>query len=166
VGERVTLPQLRPIVKAMAGCVVNILKTSKHSGLTKDLLMTPALQLDHPIRKVMISGGVANYVYASDEPSSMAEVTAFGDFGPLLGCEIKVCLEEAGFILEKPNETLRATVIGTGTQSVNLSGSTIHLQENTLPLRNVMVISPFSSTIPVTAEKIAKDKKCTCPYVS
>jgi len=58
--------------------------------------------------------------------------------------------------LEKPKETVRATVIGTGTQSVNLSGSTIHLQEETLPLRNVMVISPFLSTIPDSAQGIAE----------
>ncbi|MCB8815924.1 ethanolamine ammonia-lyase reactivating factor EutA [Desulfosporosinus shakirovi] len=156
VGERVTLPQLRPIVKAMAGCVVDVLKTSVHTELTKELLMTPPLQLAHPIRKVMISGGVADYVYALNGPMTMAEVTAFGDFGPLLGWELKVCLERDGFVLEKPEETVRATVIGTGTQSVNLSGSTIHLQENTLPIRNVMVISPFTSLIPETPQSIAE----------
>ena len=156
VGERVTLPQFRPLVKAMAECVVEVLKTSIHAGLTKELLMTPPLQLEHPIRKVMISGGVADYVYASNGPATMAEVTAFGDFGPLLGWELKVSLETAGFVLEKPNETVRATVIGTGTQSVNLSGSTIHLQENTLPLRNVMVISPFTVGIPDTPISIAE----------
>ncbi|HBV85430.1 MAG TPA: ethanolamine ammonia lyase-activating protein [Desulfosporosinus sp.] len=156
VGERVTLPQLRPIVKAMAGSVVDLLKTSNPSGLTKELLMTPPLQFSHPIGKVMISGGVADYVYAEKGPSTMSEVTAFGDFGPLLGWELKVSLEEAGFILEKPKETVRATVIGTGTQSVNLSGSTIHLQENTLPLRNIMVLSPFQSMIPETPQRIAE----------
>lgn len=156
VGERVTLPQLRPLVKAMAASVVEVLKTSMHSGLTQELLMTPPLKLEYPIRKVMISGGVADYVYALCGPSTMEEVTAFGDFGPLLGWELKVSLEAAGFILEKPSETVRATVIGTGTQSVNLSGSTIHLQDSTLPLRNVMVISPFTLTIPETANEIAE----------
>lgn len=155
VGERVTLPQLRPIVKAMASSVVDVLKTTEHTGLTLELLMTPPLRLEHSIRKVMISGGVADYVYSSCGPNTMAEVTAFGDFGPLLGWELKVALETAGFVLEKPNETVRATVIGTGTQSVNLSGSTIHLQDSTLPLRNVMVISPFNSTVPATVKEIA-----------
>ncbi|KGK83244.1 ethanolamine ammonia lyase-activating protein [Desulfosporosinus sp. HMP52] len=156
VGERVTLPQLRPVVKAMAECIVEVLKTSVHSNLTHKLLMTPPLQLAHPIRKVMISGGVADYVYAEKEPERMAEVTVFGDFGPLLGWELKVSLDSAGFVLEKPNETVRATVIGTGTQSVNLSGSTIHLQETTLPLRNIMVVSPFTAVIPETPEMIAE----------
>ncbi len=155
-GERVTLPQIRPVVKAMAECVVEVLKTTLLSELTQKLLMTPPLRLEHSIRKVMISGGVADYVYATQGPITMAEVTAFGDFGPLLGWELKNCLETAGFVLEKPNETVRATVIGTGTQSVNLSGSTIHLQEKTLPLRNVMVISPFSSTIPDSEHGIAE----------
>lgn len=155
VGERVTLAQLRPVVKAMAACVVEVLETTKLSDFTRELLMTSPLLLGHSIRKVMISGGVADYVYAQQGPVTMSEVTAFGDFGPLLGWELKNCLEKAGFILEKPNETVRATVIGTGTQSVNLSGSTIHLQEKTLPLRNVMVIAPFPSTIPDSVHGIA-----------
>jgi len=156
VGERVTLSQLRPVVKVMAACVVEVLKTTMLSELTTKLLMTPPLRLENPIRKVMISGGVADFVYATQGPDTMAEVTAFGDFGPLLGWELKNCLDTAGFVLEKAKETVRATVIGTGTQSVNLSGSTIHLQEKTLPLRNVMVISPFSSAIPDSASGIAE----------
>lgn len=117
------------------------------------------MRLEHTIRKVMISGGAADYVYAPQGPVTMAEVTAFGDFGPLLGWELKDCLESAGYVLEKPNETVRATVIGIGTQSVNLSGSTIHLQEKTLPLRNVMVLSPFSLTIPDSEQGIAEEIK-------
>lgn len=39
VGERVTLAQLRPVVKAMAACVVEVLQTTIPSGLTKELLM-------------------------------------------------------------------------------------------------------------------------------
>ena len=159
VGERVTLAQLRPVVKAMAACVVEVIQTTIPSGLTKELLMTSPLRLEHTIRKVMISGGAADYVYAPQGPVTMAEVTAFGDFGPLLGWELKDCLESAGYVLEKPNETVRATVIGTGTQSVNLSGSTIHLQEKTLPLRNVMVLSPFSLTIPDSEQGIAEEIK-------
>lgn len=155
-GERITLPQLRPVVKAMAASVVDVLLTTQPGGLSRELLMTPPLKLEHPLSKVMISGGVADYVYAPAGPEDMAGVTAFGDFGPLLGWELKIALEAAGFVLEKPQETVRATVIGTGTQSVNLSGSTIHLQEKTLPLRNVMVISPFSTEMPETPQKIGE----------
>lgn len=156
VGERVTLQHLRPIVHAMASSVVEVLKAQRLSALTRALLMTDPLRLDIPLRKVMISGGVADYVYASKGPQMMSEVTAFGDFGPLLGWVLKENLEAAGFILEKPKETVRATVIGTGTQSVNLSGSTIHVHEKTLPLRNVMVLSPFATKVPATSEAIAE----------
>lgn len=156
VGERVIISQLRPLVKAMADCVVDVLRTPLLTGLTQELLMTPPLRLEQPIRKVMVSGGVADYVYAQQGPETMAEVTAFGDFGPLLGWELQESLVTAGFVLEKPNETVRATVIGTGTQSVNLSGSTIHVQEETLPLRNVLVVSPFAASIPAAPLEIAQ----------
>lgn len=156
VGERVTFSQLCPLVKMMADSVVDLLQTTMPSGLTQKLLMTPPLRLEYPIKKVMISGGVGDYVYALHGPDTMIEVTKYGDFGPLLGWELKKSLESAGFVLEKPNETVRATVIGTGTQSVNLSGSTIHLEEKTLPLRNVMVVSPFLQSIPSTSKEIAE----------
>lgn len=156
VGDRITIQQLRIIADAMAACVVEVLSIPKLSELTRELLMTMPLKLEFPIKKVMISGGVADYVYVGHGPETMPEVTAFGDFGPLLGWALKNNLEAAGFILEKPKETVRATVIGTGTQSVNLSGSTIHVEDHTLPLRNVMVISPFSEEIPDLPERIAE----------
>ena len=65
----------------------------------------------------------------------------------------------AGYELIRPLETVRATVIGTGTQSVNLSGSTIHVDEQTLPLRNVLVALPFTNhhdCMPESDDQIAQ----------
>ena len=42
----------------------------------------------------------------------------------------------------KPDETLRATVLGAGTQTVTLSGSTIWAEREILPMRNVPVVRP------------------------
>ncbi len=155
VGDRVALPQLKNIIGGMAECVVEVLNQESFSSLTHELLMTPALKSPYPLQKVMISGGVADYVYTDIEPQTMADVTVFGDFGPLLGWELRKRIETAGYVLERPDETVRATVIGTGTQSVNLSGSTIHVREQTLPLRNVIVISPFSA-VPAAPAEIAQ----------
>jgi ethanolamine utilization protein EutA len=106
----------------------------------------------------MISGGVADYVYSDNPPRTVEEVSRYGDFGPLLGWALREALLAEGLELLKPLETVRATVIGTGTQSVNLSGSTIHVHEQTLPLRNVLVSVPFAGwpgDMPETETQIA-----------
>ena len=81
------------------------------------------------------SGGVADCI-AKDYPSRQ-----FGDFGPLLGRAIResrLCRGE--FALGK--ETIRATVIGAGCHSTQLSGSTVFYQNVTFPMKNLPVAVP------------------------
>ena len=163
-GYPIKLEDLKEIASTMAQCVVEVIQTKNLSTLSKDLLMTSPLTLDYSLQKVMVSGGVADHVYKESPPKSIEEVSSFGDFGPLLGWSLREKILAAGFELVKPQETVRATVIGTGTQSINLSGSTIYVQEQTLPMRNIIVASPFSNEtneLPDTAEAIAERIKKT-----
>ncbi|MGB9826650.1 MAG: ethanolamine ammonia-lyase reactivating factor EutA, partial [Desulfofundulus sp.] len=57
--------------------------------------------------------------------------------------------------LARPLETIRATVIGAGTQTLNISGCTIHIDPAILPLRNVPVVKPFTGDVPVNAEEVS-----------
>ena len=78
------------------------------------------------------SGGVADCI-ASDHPD-----LRFGDMGPALGRAIrnsKLCTGH--YFLG--TETIRATVIGAGCHSVQLSGSTVFYQNIKLPLKNTPV---------------------------
>ena len=159
IGEECTLSFLNEVATTMARSIVEVLHAKVPSELTRQLLMTPTLSLNYPLAKVMISGGVADHVYSEQPPCSVTEVSRFGDFGPLLGWTLRAALLEEGFELIRPLETVRATVIGTGTQSVNLSGSTIHVEEQTLPLRNILVALPFAncpSGFPETSDQIAE----------
>lgn len=155
VGKRAYLSELKIVTEAMAKSVVEAITNCTLSDLTRELLMTPPLRLDYPVERVMISGGVADFVYSDFNPMSVAQVSQYGDIGPLLGMQIREELENAGIIPVKPGETIRATVIGAGTHSVNLSGSTISVREESLPLKNVSVVSPFIEGIPETIEEIA-----------
>lgn len=155
VGERIDLHQLKTIANTMARCVAEALSTRAPSSLTRELLMTPTLRLDYPLEKVMISGGVADYVYSDYRPVSVSGTSIYGDFGPLLGWALREGLRDAGFDLIRPAETIRATVIGAGTQALSISGSTVQVNENSLPLRNVVVISPFPEGVPDTSAEIA-----------
>ena len=90
------------------------------------------------------SGGVADCI-AKDIPFN-----AFGDIGPELGKAIRessLCRGEY-FLGE---ETIRATVIGAGCHSVQLSGSTVYDQNITFPLKNIPVAV---TETPQTAEAV------------
>ena len=78
------------------------------------------------------SGGVADCV-EKDVPW-----LSYGDLGPLLGNAIresKLCKGE----YRLGSHTIRATVIGAGCHSTQLSGSTVFLQNVQLPLQNLPV---------------------------
>lgn len=83
---------------------------------------------------VSISGGVADCV------ETPQDWLTFGDIGPVLGQMIrksKLC--SGAYILG--SETIRATVIGAGSHSTQLSGSTVFHQNVQFPLKNVSVVN-------------------------
>ena len=81
---------------------------------------------------ISFSGGVADCMEKEQE------FLAFGDIGPELGQAIRqsrLCRGE--YVLGE--ETIRATVIGAGCHSTQLSGSTVYCQNVSLPLKNLPV---------------------------
>ena len=82
---------------------------------------------------ISFSGGVADCIETVHEP------TAFGDIGPVLGQTIrKSLLCQGQYALG--SETIRATVIGAGCHSAQLSGSTVFYKNVELPMKNLPVV--------------------------
>ena len=82
---------------------------------------------------VSFSGGVADCI------DTRQPWLAYGDMGPELGQAIResrLCQGEYAL----GHETIRATVIGAGCHSAQLSGSTVYLQNVQLPLKNLPVV--------------------------
>ncbi len=82
---------------------------------------------------VSFSGGVADCIEKAHP------WLAFGDMGPLLGQAIResaLCRGE--YVLGE--ETIRATVIGAGCHSAQLSGSTVYHRNVPFPLKNLPVV--------------------------
>jgi len=155
-GEPVELQQLELMTSVMARVVAEVVSGEELSPLAQDLLVTRPLRSGYGEALIMFSGGVADCIYAESGPCSLDEVSCYGDLGPLLGWMLKDTFTEAGFTIVRPAETIRATVIGAGTQAVNISGSTIQVNSDTLPLRNIMVLSPFPGGVPADCRKIAE----------
>ncbi len=80
------------------------------------------------------SGGVADCIM-KDLPA-----LAFGDIGPALGRAIRQSrLCQGQYRLAE--ETIRATVIGAGCHSAQLSGSTVYYRQVPLPVKNLPVVT-------------------------
>lgn len=114
-------------------------KTDLLSKLMTEEAVRPWEPPEEPV-VVSFSGGVADCI-AQDFPDH-----AFGDLGPVLGRSIRdssLCRGE--YILG--SETIRATVIGAGCHSTQLSGSTVYHQNVRFPLKNLPVAT-FSGYSP------------------
>ncbi len=81
---------------------------------------------------ISFSGGVADCIEQEKEPF------AYGDIGPILGR----CIRNSRLCSGKyrlGSETIRATVIGAGCHSAQLSGSTVFCKDVSLPMKNCPV---------------------------
>jgi ethanolamine utilization protein EutA len=139
VGDTADVNKIRKLCDVMAeqlAMAVGISeKDAEHAGLyTND---GDPMELDHNVEGVTFSGGVADIVY---NPQAGADPFRYGDIGPILGDAIN---DNPSFKKLKrwpAKETIRATVVGAGSHTTNVSGSTIRYDDGMLPRKNIPVI--------------------------
>lgn len=89
---------------------------------------------------VSFSGGVAEYIYGEIE----GDLFLYGDIGIFLALSIRKSRffnsESKSLEIVKPHEKIRATVVGAGSHTTKLSGSTISVDEKLLPLKNIPIL--------------------------
>ncbi len=141
VGEAVTLDALRRFTERMADLTVELIEGTA-SPLAQQLYLTPPAPVSGRGTVLMFSGGIGHYYYTPAPVNTVAEVAIHGDVGPLLADAIRRHPALASYRIVPPAETMRATVLGAGTQTVTLSGSTIWAERELLPLRNAPVVRP------------------------
>ena len=132
-GDTMTEDQARQVAETLAR-VLEMAAGLREKEELFDRLTTHGTQRIEPKDGAVISfsGGVADCV-GQDYPW-----LRFGDLGPLLGKAIRksaLCRGE----YRLGSETIRATVIGAGCHSAQLSGSTVFLQNVPLPMKNLAV---------------------------
>jgi ethanolamine utilization protein EutA len=76
---------------------------------------------------------------------TMKEAARYGDIGPLLASVIPTAFPLSSVRIKKAVETNRATVIGAGMQSMEVSGATVHVQKELLPIRNIPLLKVKTS---------------------
>lgn len=134
-GQRTTLAELERITDKMAQLLAQALFLAPAEPLL-ERLKTPgssALELKgRKICRICFSGGVADCI-----ASRHSDPVPYGDIGVLLGRSIaKSALVQSVPLLEG-TETIRATVVGAGTYTTSISGSTITYARELFPMKNI-----------------------------
>lgn len=141
VGQAATLPVLERFCQCMADLVADLVE-GELSELGRRLQLTPPLQGAQHSTVLFFSGGVGTYYYDPILIQDLADVLIHDDVGPLLAHCLRLHPRLRRHNVQRPVETLRATVMGAASQTVTLSGSTIWVARDWLPLRNLPVVRP------------------------
>ena len=149
VGGKATQQQ----VEALAGTLTQ--EQEMAAGLRPKTPLLEKLITNHTVPlpaqplAISFSGGVADCIETS------RPWLAFGDLGPILGRAIRNSrLCQGNYRLGA--ETIRATVIGAGCHSAQLSGSTIYHHNLALPLKNLPVATLSAGQQEQPPEKLAQ----------
>lgn len=139
-GGTITEEQRGAMVERMADRLFEAITQKTLRPETAALLRLDALRNERAPDCVTFSGGVSEYVYG-------LQSKGFGDLGPRLARAMLKRVQawgvECGVKLEKPDQSIRATVVGASQYTVQVSGSTIFVAPmETLPLRNMPVVVP------------------------
>jgi len=149
-GLQITENQKREIAQILAGSLFEVLDQKIVSEIARRLLMTNELDYKEIIDEITFSGGVAEYIYNKTNMK-------YGDLGKHLGEEIRKIVKEKKLAIHEPKELIRATVIGAGQYTLQVSGVTTHISdEDVLPIYNVPVLEPKINNREITEENIKK----------
>jgi ethanolamine utilization protein EutA len=141
VGDTATLEQLRRFTDRMADLTVELIEGTA-SPLAQQVYLTPPSPVSGKGSVLMFSGGIGHYYYAPARLDQRGRRGGAWRRGAAAGRIDPAAPGAAGYTVAQPDETLRATVLGAGTQTVTLSGSTIWAEREILPMRNVPVVRP------------------------
>ncbi len=134
--SKIDLTDLNKLLSIMVQVLENSLGVGKKSPYYDLLITNKDLQTERKIEYISFSGGVADYI----ESGISQDVFKYGDIGILLGKKIADSKLYNQFEVIPSVETIRATVVGAGSHTTDISGSTITYKEHVLPLQNIPVL--------------------------
>lgn len=145
-GERADPGRLHRITDRMAGILGESIGALPETPLCRESKTRESGELEHVkgITDISFSGGVADYIYRPDDHWFL-----YNDIGLLLADSIRnSSWVKSGHVIQS-EETIQATVIGAGSYTTSVSGSTISFSDEAVfPMKNVPVF-----TVPGEEEK-------------
>lgn len=137
IGTIATIKNTKPIIDMMVDLLIQSIGLKEKDNLFDFIVTNKSIKLEDEIKNVSFSGGVADYVYFD---GVIDDYFKYGDLGILLGQAIKNCEELKRVNVIKSLETIRATVVGAGSHTTEVSGSTITYTHEAFPIKNLPVL--------------------------
>lgn len=150
-GDQATEQNLMPIISELVAVLENSIDLGTKSPFYH-LLVT-----NHPLRKgeelpiVTFSGGVADCLNTTS-----TNLFKYGDIGLLLGKYLRKSLIFSVKEVLESAETIRATVVGAGSHTAKISGSTIAYREQILPVKNIPILKLAQEDETLTATELGQ----------
>ena len=139
VGRHIPIEKLSDITDKMNNVLEQVVGLSKKDHIGKILQTEGSTYFNNEIDidYIFFSGGVADFLKDNiDIP-----IFKYGDIGILLGQSIAKGKLMDQIRTTKARETIRATVVGAGTYTTEISGSTITITKDIFPIKNIPVLA-------------------------
>lgn len=153
-GQQVTETEIRALAQSLVQVLEMAASLQPRTPLLEHFVTADSQKIwTHTPENTVISfsGGVADCI------ENRYPWLQFGDIGPILGQVIRNSrLCRGTYILG--TETIRATVIGAGCHSAQLSGSTVYSRGVTFPLKNLPVVRPIRLEEPAIRDAMARQE--------
>lgn len=136
VGQTATKELLQPVVDKMVRLLEESVGVKPPSSQMEKIITNKNIKELDQLTHISFTGGVAEAVYKQTDD----DVFKYGDIGQMLGAAIAKSDLVRAFTLFEPSELIRATVVGAGSHTTEISGSTITYSDDALPIQNIPVL--------------------------
>lgn len=136
VGQTVSEALLHPVVNKMVELLEESVGIQPSSRQLEAITTHKTIQEIDQLTHISFTGGVAEAIYRQTD----GDVFKYGDIGQMLGGAIAKSDLVTSFNLVEPTELIRATVVGAGSHTTEISGSTITYSADALPVKNIPVL--------------------------
>ncbi len=136
VGEVLSEKRAQEITDTMTEALMQGANIKPRDSLFEHFVTNKGISQSLSADCISFSGGVSEIVYNRN----YNDIFEFSDIGIFLGKSILNSRLVEKYKLIRGSETIRATVVGAGSHTTELSGSTITYSENLLPIKNIPVL--------------------------
>ena len=134
---KVTVENIKPVVNIMGSWLEESVGLRPKDEYFDYIVTNKSIALENEIKCISFSGGVADYIYYEGE---IQDYFKYGDIGIILGQAIKNSDLCKKLKVVRSIETIRATVVGAGSHTTEISGSTITYTKDSFPIKNLPIL--------------------------
>lgn len=136
VGKRADKEEIKKLCRKLGEILLSSIGALPKDDSYKYLITDKDFRGEGELKFVNFSGGVADFIYNQYSGDEFK----YGDIGIILGKEILKIFKEKSINIIKSGETIGATVVGAGSHTTEISGSTITYTNDIFPLKNIPVL--------------------------